>query len=105
MILGRYQKQPVEVMDYDTDFSPFLDDGDTLVTTGTGPFTPVPLNVTFSGPDTALVLGSSFVINGTVFKQWISGGTNLATYKVTITATTNAGRVKQTEFTVKIKDD
>ena len=105
MILGRYQKQPVEVMDYDVDFAPFLDDGDTLVTSGAGPFIPVPLNVVVSGPDTALVLGSSFVLNGVVFKQWLSAGTNLATYKVTITATTNAGRVKQIEFTVKIKDD
>ena len=52
-----------------------------------------------------LTLGSSFIIGNTVFKQWVSGGTVGVTYKVTVTCTTNAGRVKQVEFTVKIKDD
>lgn len=102
MIIGKFQKQPAETLDYDIDFTDFLSDSDTLVTTGNPPV-PSPLNVTVD--NAGLTLGPTFVVgDGKVIKQWLSGGTNNVRYKITITATTNAGRVKQVEFVVRVKD-
>ena len=101
MILGKFKKQPAETLDYDIDFSQFLTDGDTLVTDGNPP-QPYPLDVAVEPP--GLMLGPTFVLNGTTIKQWLSGGDNGVKYKITITATSNAGRVKQVEFVVQVKD-
>lgn len=103
MIIGNFIKQPAESLDYDIDFAEFLPSGDTLASTGT-PAVPTPLDVTVS--PSGLTVGSTFVINnGTAIKQWLSGGTNGVRYKVTLTATTNGGRVKQIEFVVRVKDE
>jgi len=102
MILGKYIKQPAETLDYDIDFSDFLSDGDALAVTG-NPSVPSPINVTVA--PLGLTLGPTFAIGTTVIKQWISGGVNGVKYKVTITATTNGGRVKQVEFIVTVKDE
>lgn len=102
MILGRFIKQPAETLDYDIDFSEFLNDGDTLTSTG-NPAVPMPLSVTVA--PTGLTIGGTYVLNGTTIKQWLSGGTDGTKYKVTLTATSNAGRVKQVEFYVRVKDE
>lgn len=103
MILGTFYKQPVDILDFDIDFSPFFTDGDTLASTG-NPAIPSPLDVTVS-PE-GLTLGYTFVIgNGTKIKQWVSGGTDGVRYKISVTATSNAGRVKQVEFVVRVKED
>jgi hypothetical protein len=102
MILGTFEKQPADVLDYDIDFSSVLDGGDTLVSTGDPPV-PSPLNVVCS--PAGLTIGSTFVVEGgKTIKQWLSGGNNRQKYKITVTATTNAGRVKQAEFIVSVKD-
>ncbi len=102
MILGRFIKQPAETLDYDIDFSEFLADGDTLVTVGDPPV-PSPLDVAVN--PTGLSLGPTVVIDGKRVKQWLSGGTNGVTYKITLTMTSNAGRIKQVEFVVRVKDE
>lgn len=102
MILGRFYKQPAENLDYDIDFSEFLSDGDSLVTTGNPPV-PSPLNVSVS--PAGMSLGPTFVLDGNKVKQWLSGGTNGVKYKITLTVTSNAGRVKQVEFVVRVKDE
>lgn len=102
MILGTFDKQPADTLDYDIDFSAILDDGDTLASTGSPPV-PSPLSVTVS--PTGVTLSPTFVINnGKTVKQWVSGGTSGIRYKITMTVTTNAGRVKQVEFVVRVKD-
>jgi hypothetical protein len=102
VILGTFYKQPAESLDYDIDFSQFLTDGDTLLSTGNPPV-PSPLDVVVS--PSGLTLGPTFVIeSGKTIKQWLSGGTNGGKYKITLTATSNAGRVKQVEFVVRVKD-
>lgn len=101
MILGTFYKQPVETLDYDIDFSPFFTDGDTLVAVGNPPV-PSPLSVSVS--PSGLTLGPTFVVGGTTMKQWVSGGVDGGRYKISITATSNAGRVKQVEFVVRVKD-
>lgn len=102
MILGKFSKQPAETLDYDIDFSEFLADGDTLVSVGDPPV-PSPLNVVVDQP--GMTLGPTFVLNGKTVKQWVSGGTNGVKYKVTITVTSNGGRVKQVEFVIRVKDE
>lgn len=102
MNLGRFLKQPAETLDYDIDFTEFLADGDSLVTAGDPPV-PSPKDVVVS--PSGLTLGPTVVIGGKKIKQWLSGGTDGVTYKITITATSNAGRVKQVEFTVRVKDE
>ena len=92
MILGNFTKQPVDVVDYDIDYSEWLSEGDTIESA----------TVTVA-PATNLVIDSLFV-NDPRIKIWVSGGTNGVTYKVTVTATTADGRVKQDEFRVKVKD-
>lgn len=92
MILGNFTKQPVDVVDYDIDYSEWLSEGDTIESA----------TVTVA-PATNLAIDSVFV-NDPRIKIWVSGGTNSVTYKVTVTATTADGRVKQDEFRVKVKD-
>ena len=102
MIIGKFQKQPAETLDYDIDFSEFLADGDTLLTVGNPPV-PSPLDVVVT--PSGLMLGPTVVLNGNTIKQWLYGGADGVKYKVTITATSNAGRVKQVEFVIKVKDE
>jgi len=102
MLLGKFVKQPAETLDFDIDFAEFLSDGDTLVTAGDPP-APDPLSVVVS--PAGLTLGLTLVRNGTIIKQWVSGGTDGQKYKITITATSNAGRVKQVEFIVRVKEE
>lgn len=91
MNLGNFNKQPVEVMDYDIDYSEWLTAGDN-VESATVDVTP-----------TGLTVESTF-INDPRIKIWVSGGATGTTYKLTVTATTADGRVKQDEFKVKVKD-
>ena len=101
-MLGRFKKQPVEVVDFDIDFSKFLADGDSIVTAGNPP---IPVSLTKTVDPAGLTLGATFVREGTILKQWISGGTDGTAYKVTLTVTTGAGRVKQVEFLVRVRDE
>ena len=91
MILGNFTKQPVDVVDYDIDYSEWLTTGDNVQSTV--------VTVTPEG----LTVDSVFV-NDPRVKIWVSGGTNGTTYKITATTTTADGRVKQDEFRVKVKD-
>lgn len=92
MILDTYTKQPAEVLDYDIDYTDWLETGDTIasktVTAETG------LTV-----DSSAIWGASKKV-----KVWISGGTNGTTYKVTVTIVTVAGCTKEDEFRMKIKE-
>ena len=91
MNLGNFTKQPVEIIDYDIDYSEWLTAGDN-VQGATVEVSPVGLTV------------ESTFINDPRVKIWVSGGTTGTTYKLTVTATTAYGRVKQDEFKVKVKD-
>lgn len=92
MILGNFTKQPVDVVDYDIDYSEWLTDGDNVQSA-----------TIVTAPATDLTIDAVF-INDPRVKIWVSGGINGITYKVTVTTTTADGRVKQDEFRVKVKD-
>lgn len=91
MNLGTFTKQPVEVKDYDLDYSEWLVAADTVES--------AEVTVEPAG----LTVGSVFTQNKKI-KVWLSAGTNGTVYKLTVTMTTANGRVKQDEFKVKVKD-
>jgi len=91
MNLGNFNKQPVEVIDYDIDYSEWLTAGDNVQS--------AVVNV----EPTGITIESVFV-NDPRVKIWVSGGANGTTYKLTVTITTADGRVKQDEFKIKVKD-
>ena len=90
-ILGTYTKQPGERESYSIDFGDDLDATDYVVSATT----------VISPSDLTLV---SALVVGSRVKVTVLGGTVLSKYKLTVTATTNEGRVLQDEFIVKIKD-
>lgn len=89
--LGRFEKQPAEILDYDVDYSEWFADRDDTPESFT---TVVPAGVT---------LVSSQLL-GQVVKLVIGGGTAGATYKITVRLTTATGLVKESDFSVKVKE-
>ena len=93
MILGKVTKQPVDELDYDVDYSAWLGtSGDVLASCA----------VTVA-PTGSLEIATTSV-QPTMLKFWLSGGTAGTSYKLTINATTNGGRIKQDEVRVAVKD-
>ena len=97
MILGKYTKQPNEVSDYDIDFGVWLRSGETAVSASA-------VATCTTGADTSLVVASVSVIDSNSVRVRLTGGADAQTYKVTVTTTTDAGRVDESEFVVKVKD-
>lgn len=97
MILDRKEKQPVEVKDYPIDYSEWLAPGDTLINAQ------ATVECLTNALDTALVV-SSMSVSPTSAAPWLSGGTNGERYKVSVTVTTQQGRIDQSEFIVKIRE-
>lgn len=91
-LVGMLPLQPDERLDADFDFAKFLTDGDELVS-ATASVSPVG-ELTVSVP----------VIVGQRVKVWLEDGISGKTYKVTVTATTQAGRIKQDELRVRVKE-
>ena len=96
-IIATYTQQPADRLDYDVyyasapDGTPdFIDTGDSLASVVTS-VTPTGLTVT------------SLLTDNRV-KLWVSDGVDGVTYKVTITATTTLGRVKQDELRFKLRE-
>lgn len=89
---GTYLKQPAETLDYDLDYTEWLTPGDTVVSAEV-----------VVAPASDLAVDAVF-LNTTIVKLWLSGGVSGTTYKLTITTTTDEGRIKQDEFKLKVKD-
>lgn len=98
MMLGTFTKQPAEIIDYDVDYTDWLDGTADSVLSAT-------VTIVSSLPADATPLTDlSTYINTQRVKMWMSGGTNGATYKITVKATTTNGRIKEDEFKIKCKD-
>jgi hypothetical protein len=91
MILGTFNKQPAEVMDYDIDFTKWMVEGDSIVAA----------LATVDNPGLTI---TQTLITTPVVKVWVSGGTTSNTYKITVIATSTGGRVKEVEFKLKVKE-
>lgn len=87
-----FKKQSGEKLDYDRGFTDWLPEGDTITTVE------VVLDVVGE-----LVI-EAFQFTGQVVKVWLTGGVNGSTYKITVTAATLGGRIKEDEFRLRIKD-
>lgn len=90
MIIGRPVKQPIDVQDYDVDYSEWLPLGDTLD------------SATVTAP--AGITIDSYFVASPIVKVWVSGGTAGQSYKLQIVGTTNYGRVKETELVIRVKE-
>lgn len=91
-MLGTKQKAPGDVLDYDVPYGDWItaDDTITTVTTSVSPEGELAVNsVQISSPDV---------------KVWVSGGVSGETYEIKITAGTEAGRVKEECFKIRVKD-
>lgn len=93
-----FEKQPSERLDYLVDMTGFFEEvsGDYISS--------VVLSATpaFEVGDTPTheLIGAQ----PTSFKVWLSGGDDGTTYKITAEVTTNAGREKEIDFKLKVKD-
>jgi hypothetical protein len=90
-VLGRFVKQPSEVLDYDVDFTDWFDGR-----------TDTPSSHVVIAETGITVVGSSRTSN--VVKVILSGGVAGTKYKVTVRLTTNTFLVKEAEFVVSIKE-
>lgn len=105
MILGTIKKQPAEVIDFDIDYSEFFDgvDGDTISTV-----TAVVASGNDGGADD-LVLGpgrlpETALVGDDKGKVWLGAGVTGVTYKITVTMTSSAGRVREHDVRVVVKE-
>lgn len=98
-VLGKFPKQPVEVLDYQFDFSAWLlDRADTILGVPT---------VTVSdltGGSTSPITISDITTSSGVVKFFASGGDTGCRYKITCTIATAGARVKQAEMIITVKD-
>ena len=89
-------KQPSELQDYDFDFTDYLAGFDPI----DDPAVDVEPVVTV---DPGLELVSHSLYEATV-KVWVRGGEPNKSYKISVNLTTEAGRVKQAEALIKVKE-
>jgi hypothetical protein len=87
-----FPKQPADDLDYDVDFSAWLPDGDTI------------LSATAVLDVTGELAVAAVQVSSPIVKVWLTGGVDKASYKVTVAASTAGGRVKETEFKIRVKD-
>lgn len=92
MSLETRNKQSADVLDFPVKFERFLSDDDSITTIETS------LDV-----EGELMVDAVQNASPTVL-VWLSGGINGKTYKVTVKIGTSAGRIKETEFRIRIKD-
>ena len=90
-VLGRFVKQPSEVLDYDVDFTDWFESR-----------TDTPLSHVVTADSGITVVGSSRA--GKVVKVVLSAGTNGVKYKITVRLTTSNNLVKEAEFVVSVKE-
>lgn len=92
MILGTFIKQPTDVKDYDIEYHEWLPETDALASATVA-----------VEPTGDLTIDAYYVVSPRI-NIWLSGGLNNHSYKLTVTVTTEDGRVRQDEFRVKVKE-
>lgn len=95
-ILKRWEQQPADRIDRAFDYAngqpqPFLEGDDTL------------FSATVVAEPSGLNIGGVICVDGQV-RYWVSGGVHGEKYKITCTATTRHGRIKQDEVILSIKE-
>lgn len=90
-VLGKFVKQPAEILDYDVDFTDWFSGR-----------TDTPASFVVIAETGITVVGSSRT--GNVVKTILSGGTSGTKYKITVRLTTSASLVKEADFLVAVKE-
>lgn len=88
------EKKPADVLDYPVQFDRWITDDDTLTSVETG------VDLLEAG---GLTVNSAH-IDGLTATLWLSGGLDKHTYVVTVTVATQAGRVKEEQFTIRVRE-
>lgn len=98
-ILGKFTKQPVEVLDYEFDFAAWLTDRTDTIASQT-------VVATTETPGAAPLTISNISSASGVVHFFASGGTDGAKYEVacTITTASTPARVKQAELVIFVKE-
>lgn len=96
MILGTYQKQPAETLDYDIEYGDWLPDTDSLSESNEPEAT--------ATPDTLEIQSVTRDYDNDRVKVWVAGGDDGEQYKVELTTYTREGRVRQDEFYIIVRD-
>jgi hypothetical protein len=91
--MGSYVKDPDARLDYATDWSTWLGEGEVIDSHV----------VTVSGPDAALALDGDDA-SATVVTAWLIGGTAGAEYRVGYRVTTNQGRTDERSDTIYVME-
>jgi len=91
-ILKKFIKQPADVQDYDITFVAWLA---ALADTALSVSVPAVAGITQNQPA---------VLSDGVVKVWASGGTDGTDYKYTATLVTSAGRTKQVEIMIRVRE-
>lgn len=86
------RQQPRDQLDYDIDFTDWLYEGDFMVDA-----------YAYVDIEGELEAAQCTVANRIV-KVWVRYGIDAQTYKVSLVATSNQGRIKEVDFKVRIKD-
>lgn len=108
MSLKIIRKQPAEVIDVDCNFDRFFaadaTQGDYILSaavtvdpTGTLVLGPTPR------PVYEIVAGKTDGIAAHRIKVWAGAGTSGVSYKVTVLATMNSGRIEEQDFTIRVQ--
>lgn len=90
-ILGKFYKQPTEILDFDVDYTDWFSNR-----------TDTPDTFAVVAEPGITVVGSTLV--GNLVKVILSGGTDGVKYKITVRLTTVAGLVKEADFTVTAQE-
>lgn len=86
------EKQPGDLLDFNVRFDRWLPSDDTITTVEA--VVDVPTEVTID----------SLQYNGQTVTVWLSGGLSGKTYKVTVTVSTAVGRIKESEFKLRVRE-
>jgi hypothetical protein len=90
-VLGKFVKQPAEILDYDVDFTDWF-----------AGRTDTPASFVVVAEPGITVIGSSRT--GNVVKTILSGGTSGNKYKISVLLTTSASLVKEADYVVAVKE-
>ena len=98
-VLGRFEKQPAETLDYEFDFRPWLADRADTIASVTVAAVSLP-------PGSAAMTVSNITQNAGVIRFFAAGGLDGVRYEVTCTITTAAtpARVKQDELIINVRE-
>lgn len=86
-----FQKDPEAVLDYEFDWSDWLEDGETLSSR----------TVTVTS---GLTKESDAITGGNAVTVWLSGGTAGSSYTVECKVTTSASRTDERSFTIRCRE-